>query len=143
MSWRPSVDTGLRSNGAEPARRIGAENGERTPLLSGAPAYNGGYRGGGRSDDGNDEDYLDDDQSPFLAHSGSAPSAGQKSRQRRSLPALKKLDPYPGNGFGARTMNAAVRARDELVEMLCCGSVQRFLDRYRNRWDGNKKAPEK
>lgn len=114
MSRRPSVETGLRSNGS--GGRRAPENGERTPLLS---------RQDGKE---TDHDGPHDDQAPLL-------SAGRDHPQKRrpSLPALKKLEPYPGDGVGARTANAMVRARDYLVETLCCSSVQRWVDRYRNR----------
>ncbi|CAN0041184.1 unnamed protein product [Scytosiphon promiscuus] len=136
MSQRPSAETGLRSNGISnggPARRGGgAGNSERTPLLSSG--------GRGNENDFSDDHDLDDDESPFLPRSASETSSGPKPRR---LPALKKLDPYPGNGFGARTMNAAIRARDGLVEALCCVSAQRWLNRFSNRCGKGKDAQEK
>ncbi|CAB1114355.1 unnamed protein product [Ectocarpus sp. CCAP 1310/34] len=113
MSRRSSVETGVKSNGSGRGGGRAAESSERTPLLFSHEA---------------DHDVGQDDQA-------SLPSSGGRDPQRRrpSLPALKKLDPYPGDGLGARTANAMVRARDELVEMLCCSSVQRWIDRHRNR----------
>lgn len=111
MSRRPSVETGVRSNGSGEGRA--AENGERTPLL---------FRGEA------DHDVDQDDQASLLSSGGREPQ-----RRRPSLPALKKLDPSSGDGLGARTANAMVRARDRLVETLCCSPVQRWIDRHRNR----------
>lgn len=126
MSRRSAAaETGTRrngvGNGAAPPASAGAgtESSESTPLLSRGGSGRGGDDGSGG----------DDDESPLLGGSD------QKHPQRRpSLPALKKLDPYPGNGLGARTMNAAIRGRERLVHAMCCGS--RWLNRYRRRWVG-------
>lgn len=129
MSRRSSAaETGTRRNGigngaAAPLASAGAggiESGESTPLLS----RGGSGRGGDSSDGGGD-----DDEVPLLG------GPDQKHPKRRpSLPALKKLDPYPGNGLGAWTMNAAIRGRERMVHAMSCGS--RWLNRYRHRWVG-------
>lgn len=126
MSRRPAAaaETGTRrngvSNGAAPLAPAGegVESSESTPLLSGG--------GSGRGDD-----ERSDDESPLL---------GEPSRRRPSLPTLKKLDPYPGKGLGARMMNAAVRGRERLVHAMCCDS--RWLNRYRHRWVGGWVEPQ-
>ncbi|CBJ26722.1 probable maltose permease [Ectocarpus siliculosus] len=112
MSRRPSVETGLRSGGSG---RRAAENDERTPLLFSK------YR---KEDDHDDHD----DQAPLLS--------GERDPQERSpsLPTLKKLDPFLGDGLGARTANAIVRARDRLVETL-----QIWIDRHRNSSSASQK----
>ncbi|CAN0457479.1 unnamed protein product [Ectocarpus sp. 8 AP-2014] len=112
MSRRPSVETGLRSGGSGGRA---AENDERTPLL---------FSEHRKEDDHDDHD----DQAPLL-------SRGRDPQKRSSsLPTLKKLDPFLGDGLGARTANAIVRARDRLVETL-----QRWTDRHRNSSSASQK----
>lgn len=122
-----------------------AANGERTPLLSGTTAA---YRGGGPpgvdgAGGGGGGGEHDDNESPLLPSSSlsSYTDEDKQPRKRRSsLPSLKKLDPYPGDGWEARTMNAAIRTREWLVQGLCCSAPQRWLDRYRERY-GEQRPP--